>query len=116
MPGSSRKRKTFQMIPGPVRDADRADIDRWRGLTVTGVARIFVRMLSSIRFLVTFLLGFVVAWLGPSFVHQVSPLFSTKTANPSAAKMAATLPLKFLTVAPVAKHTATVIFVHVCIS
>ncbi|KAM5542330.1 hypothetical protein V8D89_003789 [Ganoderma adspersum] len=77
-------------------------------------------MLSSIRFLVIFLLGFIVAWLGPSFIYQTPPFSSTRATNPRPnspaatiqTEMAATLPLKFLTVAPVTKHTATVIFVH----
>ena len=78
-------------------------------------------MLVSIRSVVIFLLGFILAWLGPSFVYHIPPLSShlstnfrsSSAATTSRAQMAATLPLKFLTVAPVTKHTATVIFVHV---
>ena len=39
--------------------------------------------------------------------------FATLSRTPEGQKMAALQPLKFLSIAPRAKHTATVIFIHV---
>ena len=64
----------------------------------------------SVRLSAILLLVAILSWFGPSFVRQK---FSQSRYPSTLAVEMASQALKFLTVAPRVKHSATVIFVHV---